>query len=204
MKSQKSKVKSQNHNSNVSKLAKSYKSLVLGKDEEIFLPIIWRGEVDLIDLNVELKGDGSSIKILGLLVGKKQERVDIKINLSHVGQNTKSEIIFKGALEDESEVNFEGLVRINKNAKKTNAWLAVHLLLLSDKANGRAIPSLEILENDIKAGHATTVGKVNDLEMFYLQSRGLSKEKAKQLIVEGFLKSVLEEMPEEVRLKIKD
>ena len=190
MKSQKSKVKGQNHNSNV-------KSLVLGKDEEIFLPIIWRGETDAINLNVELKGDGSSIRILGLLIGKKEDKVDIKINLSHVGQNTKSEIIFKGALEDESGVNFEGLVRINKNAKKTNAWLAVHLLLLSERANGRAIPSLEILENDIKAGHATTVGKVNDLEMFYLQSRGLPKKKAKQLIVEGFLKSVLDQMPEE-------
>ena len=87
------------------------------------------------------------------------------------------------------------MVKINKNAKKTNAWLAVHLLLLSDKASGRAIPALEILENDIKAGHATTVGKVNDLEMFYLQSRGLSKKQAKQLIVEGFLKSVLDQMP---------
>jgi Fe-S cluster assembly protein SufD len=153
---------------------------------------------EFINLSIELKGDGSSIRILGLLIGKKQDRLDIKINVSHIGQNTKSEIIFKGALEDEAGVNFEGLVKINKKAKKTNAWLAVHLLLLSDKANGRAIPSLEILENDIKAGHATTVGKVNDLEMFYLQSRGLPKQKAKQLIVEGFLKSVMDQMPKEV------
>lgn len=172
-------------------------NLVLKKDEQLFLPVIWRGE-EQINLNVELKGDGSSIRILGLLIGKKQHRVDIKINVSHTGQNTKSEIIFKGALEDESGVNFEGLVKINKNAKKTNAWLAIHLLLLSDKASGRAIPSLEILENDIKAGHATTIGKINDLEMFYLQSRGLSKQQAKHLIVEGFLKSVLDQMPQEV------
>lgn len=172
--------------------------ITLKQNEKMFLPIIWKGKEDAINLNIELIGDGSSIRILGLLIGKKQDKVDIKINLSHVGQNTKSEIIFKGALEDESGVNFEGLVKINKNAKKTNAWLAAHFLLLSEKAHGRAIPSLEILENDIKAGHATTVGKVNDLEMFYLQSRGLSKQQAKHLIVEGFLKSVLDQMPQEV------
>ena len=180
------------------------KSLSLGKDEEIFLPIIWHGDEEEIKLDIDLKGNGSSIRILGLLIGKKENKVNIKVNLSHTGQNTKSEIIFKGALEDESSVNFEGLVKINKNSKKTNAWLAVHLLLLSDKANGRAIPSLEILENDIKAGHATTVGKVSDLELFYLMSRGLSKKQAKQLIVEGFLKSVMEQMPEDnLKLKMK-
>jgi Fe-S cluster assembly protein SufD len=174
------------------------KIIILKQNQELFLPIIWKGAEETINLNVQLQGDGSSVRILGLLIGKKQDRVDIKISVAHVGQNTKSEIFFKGALEDESGVNFEGLVKINKNAKKTNAWLAVHLLLLSDKASGRAIPSLEILENDIKAGHATTVGKVNDLEMFYLQSRGLSKEKAKRLIVEGFLKSVMDQMPKEL------
>ena len=180
------------------------KTLLLKQDEELFLPIIWEGSEESINLNIQLKGNGSSIKILGLLMGKKQDKVDIKINVAHLGQNTKSEIIFKGALEDEAGVNFEGLVKINKNAKKTNAWLAVHLLLLSGTASGRAIPSLEILENDIKAGHATTVGKVSDLEMFYLQSRGLPKQKAKQLIVEGFLKSVMDQMPEDMRLKIED
>lgn len=191
MKIQNSEFIIQNYNSEL-------KYLSLGKDEKIFLPIFWNGDGEEININISLEGDGSSIRILGLLIGKKQDKVDIKINVSHVGQNTKSEIIFKGALEDESGVNFEGLVKINKNAKKTNAWLAVHLLLLSDKASGRAIPSLEILENDIKAGHATTVGKVNDLEMFYLQSRGLSRKKAKQLIVEGFLQSVIEQFPKEM------
>ena len=170
-------------------------NLTLGKDEELFLPIIWQGEEDVMEINVNLVGDGSRIRILGLLIGKKTDHLDIKLKVSHAGKDTQSEIVFKGVLEDESGVNFEGLVKINKNAKKTKAWLAVHLLLLSDKASGRAIPALEILENDIKAGHATTVGKVNDLEMFYLQSRGLSKKLAKQLIVEGFLKSVLDQMP---------
>ena len=182
-------MKIQNYNSKL-------KNLKLVKNEEVFLPIIWRGEEAVMEINVNLVGDGSKIRILGLLIGKKTDHLDIKLKVSHTGRDTQSEIVFKGVLENESGVNFEGLVKINKNAKKTNAWLAVHLLLLSDKANGRAIPSLEILENDIKAGHATTVGKVNDLEMFYLQSRGLSKKLAKQLIVEGFLKSVMDQMPE--------
>ena len=95
-------------------------------------------------------------------------------------------------------VDINGLVKIEKGAKGTNAWLAAHLLLLSEKAKGKAIPSLEILENDIKAGHATTVGRINDLEMFYLMSRGLPKKVAKSMIVTGFLQSMISQFPKQL------
>jgi Fe-S cluster assembly protein SufD len=93
-------------------------------------------------------------------------------------------------------VDFTGLVKIKKGSIGANAWFSANLLLLSKKAKGRAVPSLEILENDIKAGHATTVGKVDDQELFYLMSRGLSKIKARDLIIQGFLSGFLQEFPD--------
>lgn len=174
------------------------KKIILKENEKVVLPILWAGEENEINYDVYLDGDGSEISIIGLLLGAKEDALNIFINLTHNAKHTKSEIILKGALAETSKVNFEGLVKINPKAKGTNAWLACHLLLLSDKAKGRAIPSLEILENDIKAGHATTVGRVNDIELFYLMSRGISKEKAKQLIVQGFLQSVLKKFPTDV------
>lgn len=178
------------------------KQIVIKKDEEKFVPIFWDGKMEEISYDIILSQPGAKVSVLGLLLGNNNHVLNINVNVTHAAPNTKSEIILKGALSDLSKVNFEGLVKIEKGAKGTNSWLAAYLLILSDQAKGKAIPSLEIKENDIKAGHATTVGKVNDMEMFYLQSRGLSQSQAKNLIVEGFLSSVLQRFPANLQKKI--
>lgn len=169
--------------------------------ESKLIPILWDGKDKEINYDIVLKKAGTQLTLLGLLLGNDDNQLQININVTHSAPDTKSEIILKGVLKDTSKVNFEGLVKIEKGAKGTNTWLATHLLILSDQAKGRATPSLEILENDIKAGHAATVGKVNDMEMFYLQSRGLSTQKAKDLIVQGFLSSILQRLPKNLQNK---
>jgi Fe-S cluster assembly protein SufD len=124
-------------------------------------------------------------------LGKKEDKVKIQVNVDHQNIETKSKIIVKGIVDDSASIDFNGLVKIEKGSKGSNAWLSANLLLLSDSAKGRAVPALEILENDVKAGHATTIGKINDAELFYLMSRGLSKAKATDLIVQGFLNGFL-------------
>lgn len=181
-----------------------HKDIIIKENEEVFLPVLWTGEEKQLSYNIFLSEKGAKITLLGLLLGKETQKIDLKTTIYHRGQETHSEIIIKGALTGTALVNYEGLVKIEPGAKGTKAWLAAHLLLLSNKARGRAVPSLEILENDIKAGHATTVGRVNDLELFYLMSRGLSKETATFLIVEGFLQSVLKKFPESMKKKVKD
>lgn len=168
-----------------------------------FVRIFWDGKETSLNYNFTLSKPNTTLSLLGLLIGSGTKELDIKITVIHAAPNTKSEIILKGVLKDLSRVNLEGLVKIEKGAKGTNTWLATHLLILSDQAKGKAVPSLEILENDIQAGHAATVGKVSDAEMFYLQSRGLSKDQAKSLIVEGFLSSVLQKMPKNIQSKVK-
>jgi Fe-S cluster assembly scaffold protein SufB len=177
--------------------------IVIKENEERILPILWMGEETQMSYDIVLAGNGAKITLLALLLGRNLNKLDLKTNIYHQKPNTQSRIIVKGALSDSANINFDGLVKIEPGAHGTNAWLAAHILLLSKQARGRAVPSLEILENDIKAGHATTVGRVNDLELFYLMSRGLSEKDSKSLIVQGFLNSMLEEFPTELANKVK-
>lgn len=175
------------------------KEITVKQNEELLLPIFWNGKEDAISYTVYLAERGAKLRLLGLLLGHEEESVNITITVHHSAPETESEVVLRGALSDSAKINFEGLVKIHSGAKGTKAWLAAHLLLLSNRAKGRAIPSLEILENDIKAGHATTVGKINEMELFYLMSRGLSRSKAKQLVVEGYVKGLLTRFPENLQ-----
>jgi len=168
------------------------KNIIIKKNENLVLPVIWRGKKKEISYNIKLAGVGSSLTFLMLLLGKKEDKVKIQVNVDHQNIETKSKIIVKGIVDDSASIDFNGLVKIEKGSKGSNAWLSANLLLLSDRVKGRAVPALEILENDVKAGHAMTIGKINDTELFYLMSRGLSKAKATDLIVQGFLNGFLD------------
>jgi Fe-S cluster assembly protein SufD len=169
--------------------------IIIKQNEEKILPILWTGQESDLSYNIHLAGNGAKLTLLALLLGKETNKINLQTNIYHNSPNTQSRVIVKGALADSASINFEGLVKIEPGAKGTNAWLAAHILLLSTQAKGRTVPSLEIAENDIKAGHATTVGRVNNLELFYLQSRGISEKTAITLIVHGFLSSILNEFP---------
>ena len=171
------------------------KTITVRKNEDLFLPLIWTGEEQNLSYEVLLAEENAKIKLYMILVGKDSDLVNINIRIVHQKPSTISNVIVRGVLEDNSSVDFYGLVKIDKGSKLSNAWLGAHLLLLSKSASGRAVPSLEILENDIKAGHATTVGKVDEREIFYLMSRGISRKKARDLIIQGFLAGFLNEFP---------
>ncbi len=176
------------------------KQIIVRKNENIVVPLVWAGKYKQLAVDIVLAEPGASCDVLGLLLGKQQNELFIDAKVRHAAPNTRSNIVIRGALKDQAKINFEGLVKIEPGAKGTNAWLAAHILLLSNQAKGRAIPSLEILENDVKAGHATTVGKIDELQLFYLMSRGLSQEQAKKLIVEGFLQSIINKLPKKEQM----
>lgn len=169
--------------------------IVVPKGVKKMIPILWTGKENELVYTVILSGKGAEITMPILLLGKETQTVSIAIDIYHQKPETKSLLIAKGALWDKSKVDFNGLVKIEKGAVRSNAWLGANLLLLSKQASGRAVPNLEIEENDVKAGHAATVGKVNETELFYLMSRGLSQQTATNLIVEGFLQSMFKQFP---------
>lgn len=177
--------------------------ITVKKNQELIIPLLWTGKETELSYNILLTGIGAKITLIALLLGKNTSKLDLDIKITHQKPGTKSKIIVKGALDGSASINFNGLVKIESGAKEADASLAAHILLLSDIAKAEVVPSLEIQENNIKAGHAATIGRINDQELFYLMSRGLSENIAKTLIVQGFIKSILNEFPEKIANKAK-
>lgn len=167
---------------------------VTAKERRI-IPFLWLGEEDEITYDIVLAEPEASVEFWGLMLGDGEHQGQLHISVTHAAPQTTSQINVKAALHDYSRINVDGVVKIDPGAKGTDAWLAAHLLLLDDSASGRAVPSLEILENDVKAGHATTIGRIDDRQLFYLMSRGLPRKAARQLIIDGFLDEALAALP---------
>ena len=145
-------------------------------------------------LSFELNGAGAELKMIGLIIGKGNRQFNFDIDVIHKAGATKSNIIIKNALFDESSVNFKGNIVIEKSAQLADAYLAHHSLLLSEKAFAKSIPALEIKADDVKAGHAATMGKIDEDLIFYLTSRGISPENAKKIFIQGFFENLLKEI----------
>ena len=139
------------------------------------------------DLEVVLAGIGAKIEIEGVWQGKGEEQFSGNLRIVHKAPETVSKVNIRGVMFDKSQANLDGLIRIEKGAKGADGFLRADFLLF-DEAKARPLPYLEILENEVKAGHAATVTRVDDEQLFYLQSRGLTKSQAEKTIVEGFLK----------------
>jgi Fe-S cluster assembly protein SufD len=106
--------------------------------------------------------------------------------------STTSDFAFKGALRDEATSVWRGMIRVEKDAQKTNAYQENRNLLLSPKAHADSIPGLEILANDVRCTHGATVSPVNRDELFYAMARGLTRPDAERLIVRAFFQEVLD------------
>src|SRR5579859_6606423 len=107
------------------------KKIIVKKNQEIVLPILWTGEKTQLTYTIKLVGVGAKIIVLALLLGKDTQKLDLKTSIYHQSPQTTSKIIVKGALNESASINFDGLVKIEPGAKGTNAWLAAHILLLS-------------------------------------------------------------------------
>jgi len=140
---------------------------------------------------IEIKED---TELLGLFVGRESEFRKIKLKIIHRKPDLKSNILIKAVLWDNSRFDFEGDLVIEKGARNTDTYLKAQVLIMSDGAIARAVPSLEIKEDEVKGGHGATVGQVDEEQLFYLQSRGLSRKDAEETLVEGFVKEILEKM----------
>lgn len=184
------------------------KNIVIKSNENIVLPILWLGNEPRLSYNIILAGNGAKITLPVILLGKKKDKLNLTIKIYHQKPNTKSDIIIKSALKDNAEIEFDGLIKIEPGAINAEAKLTSNTLLLSDKAKIRVMPSLEIFEKNIKAGHSATIAKIDNTQLFYLMSRGLSENTAKSLIIQGFLSNFLNNFPrdfaEKARKRIKN
>lgn len=171
--------------------------MVLGRDAQLETMLIGLGG-GLTKAYVEtvLAATGSQARLYGLLLGDGRQHFDHQTLQDHQGPNTSSDLLFKVALKDSARSVFTGLVVVRPEARRTNSYLANRNLLLSDKAKADAIPKLEISTSDvIRCGHGSSVGQVDEAQLFYLMSRGLPRPEAERAIVSGFFESLLVKIP---------
>jgi Fe-S cluster assembly protein SufD len=168
--------------------------LVLKENEEKTIPLVWAGGSKEFSIDIKLEGRGAKASLLGAFFLTNTDQVKLDVNIEHAAPDTSSDTLIKSVLTDRSQGGFYGLVKINKGAKNTNTFFREDALLLSDTAKAEAIPSLEIDENEVKAGHASTVGPVDEEQLFYLESRGITRKEANQLLVKGFLSHIYDQL----------
>lgn len=153
------------------------------------------GRVARLDLSVDLEGAGSSAEVVGLYFGEGHQTLDYRMVINHIGPNTSSDVFLKGAVEDYAQSVFTGLLRIEKDAYRTSAFETNRNLVLSEHAKAHSVPNLEILCNDVVCGHGSSVGPLEEEHLYYLQSRGISKERAEQMLIRGFFTEVIDRLP---------
>ncbi len=148
-----------------------------------------------LHFSVELAGPGAHSEISGLYFGEDEQVLDYRAFITHKAPHTTSNMFLKGAVEDEAHSVFTGLIRIEEEAQKVNAYQTNRNLVLGDAAGAESVPNLEILANDVKCGHASTVGPLDEEQRYYLMSRGLDRVRSDRLQVRGFFEEALGRMP---------
>ncbi len=142
-----------------------------------------------------LEGPGSTAEDVEIVFGAESQRFDIVTDLSHVAPHTTGHVLARGVLKDSARSIFKGMIRIGRGAKNSNSYLAEAAMILSKKARADAIPGLEIETNEVKATHSGSVSQVDEEQVFYLTSRGLSRSEAEKLIILGFLHPAVQRIP---------
>ncbi len=135
-------------------------------------------------------GTGCETNLLAAYFARGNQMHDFRTLQDHVAPRTYSHLYFKGAVDDNAESVYSGLIRVEKGASKSNAFQENRNLVLSQGAHAESVPNLDIQENDVRCSHASTVGPIDPEQRYYLESRGITPKEADQLIVEGFFDDI--------------
>ena len=142
-----------------------------------------------------LQGENAESNQLAVYFGDGTQMLDFRTLQDHDAPRTRSDLLFKGAVEDDARSVYSGLVRLRPAAQKANAFQTNRNLVLTEGAGAESIPNLEIEANDVRCSHASTVGPIDDDQRYYLESRGVRPEEAERLIVLGFFDDVFTRLP---------
>ena len=146
------------------------------------------------EINTNLKEKYSSAFINGILNLDKNNHHEIKTNINHLAENTKSYQLIKSVLNDKSTGVYQGKIFVNDQAQKTDGYQLSKALLLNENTEFNGKPELEIYADDVKCSHGSTSGNLDENSIFYLMSRGLNYDQAKKLLIDGFINDVIEKI----------
>ena len=173
----------------------------VGRDAEIrTLALGFGADLSRSESETVLAEPGGFSEMLGVFFADGDQHFDHRTLQDHVAPSCTSDLLYKGALRDRSRAVYSGWVHVRPDAQKTDAMQTSRNIVLSEHAKADAIPNLEIEANDVRCGHAASVGPVDDETLFYLESRGIPRDDAERLIVSGFFQEVLDRVTiQEVR-----
>ncbi|HVP75621.1 MAG TPA: Fe-S cluster assembly protein SufD [Gaiellaceae bacterium] len=140
----------------------------------------------------DLSGQGATSRVTGAYFADGEQHLDYDTFQEHIAPHCTSDFAFKGALRDRATAVWRGMIRVEPDAQKTNAYQECRNLMLSPAAHAIPIPGLEIMANDVRCTHGATVSRVDREQLFYLMSRGLPRAEAERLVVRGFFQNVLD------------
>lgn len=144
---------------------------------------------------IELDGENSFARMSGFYFAEKDQHLDHDTQQNHNVPHTTSDLLFKGALRDQSRSVWQGMIYVAPGAQKTDGYQANRNLVLSKTARADSIPGLEILADDVRCTHGATVGQLEQEHVFYLMSRGMPRAEAEKLLVDGFFDPIMQRIP---------
>lgn len=165
-------------------------------DEGIFYYILYGFADTHKHVTITLAHEGVEAHILGILIGSRGE-YKLSTVQHHTHPNTTSDLHIKTVLTGNAKFHYDGVINIDKKAQKSNAYQKNDNLILSPDAFVNTSPELEIIANDVRCTHGATVGRLDEEILFYLQSRGVSRNDAQTLALQGFAEEILNKIPDD-------
>ena len=151
-----------------------------------------------IHQDINLNGRAATAEVNGVTFASNRQKISYYTQQHHKAQGTHSDLLYKEVLRDESRVIWRGMIKVDPAAQQTDGYQRSDALMLSDEARCDSIPGLEIEADDVKCTHGATTGRVDREQIFYCMSRGINRQEAMHMIVEGFFQRVYDRIPVEI------
>jgi len=148
---------------------------------------------------IDLSGVNADARLYGVLFSEENTQIDMRTVQHHMVKDCFSQATIKSVVKDTGRSIYQGLIEVEEDASLTDAYLTNHNLVLNNGARADSIPSLKIRNNDVKCSHGSTTSRINEEQILYLTSRGISREEAGQMILEGFLSSVYDQLSDSIK-----
>lgn len=174
----------------------TFKKAVGKKDSTVnWYEIALGGRISQSSIQLIMDEEGAAGEMFGIYFPGNGQQMEYDTLQVHAAPRTKSNLLYKGALQGNAKTIFNGIIQVHKGAQRTDAYQANKNILLSSDAHADSIPTLEIEANDVRCTHGVTVGPIDEEVLYYLMSRGLSREEATRMLVVGFLVPVIDKIP---------
>jgi Fe-S cluster assembly protein SufD len=181
----------------IDKLDQQLQFAVGDNEKKTFVIFLGGSKSESGEVKIIIQGKHAYVKILGIILGFGEQKIELDTLQDHKAAESQSDLLIKSVLFDKAKMNYRGLIKIEKDAQKSNAYQKNQTILMSDKAWADTRPYLEILANDVRCTHGATLGKLDEEQLYYLKTRGIERKAATKLLIDGFLKDVLERIPDE-------